>query len=136
MTEVEIQALLDAHISELREVNGLDTSVSSRKEALRALRTFWKRTCHLARIADSEEMGAKRRYALQAVVKLSREAVATKRSVIAGTIGEFGFEDDDRDGGAGVLARVVPPVPPRTGRDAKPFPPEDLLPDGAESSME
>jgi len=126
MDEAEIQAALDAHIKELRELTVFGPVKLPDKEALQRLDAFWKRTCRLARVADSEEMGSQKRYAVQAIVKLSRETVAAMRPVLTGSSG-FSSEDG-HDGGSGVPVGLTPVIPPRTGKDAKQMPhnPEDI----------
>jgi hypothetical protein len=124
----EIQSLLDAHSGELREIVRLRKGDLSAKVAEKRLNAFWKSACHLATIADTEEMGARQRSQAWALIRISRETISVKRDelVYAGFgVGERKGPDDD-DGSPGVLAFVKPVVPPRVGHDAKAFPPEEI----------
>jgi hypothetical protein len=127
MDESEIQAVLDVHVSELRDLTIVGPGPLPNKEALARLDAFWKRTCRLARIADSEQMGAIRRTTVQAIVKLSRETVAALRPALTGSSSGY-WSEEEGEGGGGVPVGLNPMNPPRAGRDAKPLPhnPEDI----------
>jgi hypothetical protein len=137
MDDSEVRALLSHQMTELRNLVQFHRGDTVQAVAALQLNVFWRATCHLAKIIDTEDLSAEQREIAASLVRLSRDTITLKREefVIHGPVDDPGRWSDDgygRDGGAGVPVPVVPIVPPRVGRDAKPFPPEDLLPDSAE----
>jgi hypothetical protein len=125
----EIRSFLAEHLASIQSIVAMRRGEVHPEVAAARLDMFWKTSCRLARLTDSESMSPEQREMAASLVRLSRETVGLKRR-------EFGLEgwsdsyrpgwDEPGGGSAPVPAWVRPGPPPRSGRDAKPFPPEEV----------
>jgi hypothetical protein len=128
MERDEIRSLLAEHLSNLRDITGMRCSTIHPEVAAERLDSFWRASCHLARLTDEATMGSEHYEMAVALVRLSRETVGLKRHEfqIHGSSEGYDGPDDDWDGDGMVGARIRPSPPPSSGHDTKPFPPEEV----------
>jgi hypothetical protein len=125
----EIRSFLAEHLASIQSIVAMRRGEVDPEAAAARLDMFWKRSCRLAQLTDSVILAPEQHEMAASLVRLSRETVGLKRH----EFGIGGWSDGCRPGGdepgsgsAPVGAWIRPGPPPRSGHDAKPFPPEEV----------
>jgi hypothetical protein len=131
MDQDDVRSLLATHMADLRRLVELRRGIVTPEEASAQLEAFWKSACHLARLMDEVLMSPQQQEMAVALVRLSRETVALKKHEfqIHGGLDRPNdlFEDEGGGrGGAPVGAWIRSGPPPKSGHDAKAFPPDEI----------